>query len=402
MGEDNTVKELYSLYVSNLKGGVYTIPPLIIIYDILKVRYSSQRVNILNHNPNSLSKVYNIFLDNLEIDSLEFFSIVYESYKDTFHIDILQNSSFITLSPCFQNLTSIDFLIWYPSITITNSKRQKHKIEDLYVNLSILSTGKFSRKFTITRSSYTPEELYYPYKHSHIPSFEINATEIADFQTPCLGRGSIASKISYLRGFNFEEELFIDFLASLDDYLVWESLEGVPYRYINKIEGNKSYLTISSPLSFSNLNNSSQTLLRVLNEGGDISFILKNFCTLLPSIKEDVPYYQVQCDYFEAQKYISKKYPLVNTYFMEKDIWGKVQYSTKKDITILSDRINSLKDTTLFYFGRQKVIFKLLDNKSTISDTQLKIHPQVLHYIIDRIEQSINLKYAEIEFRETV
>ena len=62
---------------------------------------------------------------------------------------------------------------------------------------------------------------------------------IKEFSSVCLGTGPIRDIIAGLEASysedGFNEIAFMQFLNLLDDFVAWESLEGVPYRYLADI-----------------------------------------------------------------------------------------------------------------------------------------------------------------------
>ena len=59
----------------------------------------------------------------------------------------------------FYLYTTTTFIIKYPFITISNSKREYHTIKDLYVKFAFTSEGRMRDTFTMQRSTYSLKEF---------------------------------------------------------------------------------------------------------------------------------------------------------------------------------------------------------------------------------------------------
>lgn len=123
----------------------------------------------------------------------------------------------------------------FPELTITNSEGASHDIKDLWVLFSV------DPKFSISdlrgiRSQLTRQEAISGYMHSHLHSALLdnrsNAIEAENF---CLGQGEINQVITKLALGGYQAIDFTLFCLHLKNYVVWESIEGVPYNYIKKI-----------------------------------------------------------------------------------------------------------------------------------------------------------------------
>lgn len=146
--------------------------------------------------------------------------------------------------------------IHFEDIFISNSNNQVHKIPSIYVRIpyavntsSITSDIKASeldlRKYI--NLSYgmlgftnvlTREMVDNSYMHSHLPSqyLEEQGNE-PFFDNFCLGESDVSRWINKLSdsATDFDFELFNFLLNSLEEFLSWESLEGVPYVYISNL-----------------------------------------------------------------------------------------------------------------------------------------------------------------------
>lgn len=117
-------------------------------------------------------------------------------------------------------------LIHFPELVITNSKKLSHNIKDLYVKFDVGIDGKMNSGLSGIRTSLTRDECASHYMHSHLPTFDLMNMRFMHF---CTGEGEI-NQVIYLLGSNFDEVNFTLFCLHLKNYVIWESLEGNPYR----------------------------------------------------------------------------------------------------------------------------------------------------------------------------
>lgn len=126
----------------------------------------------------------------------------------------------------------IDILIYWPEVTVTNENNRSTVIKELYAKVSVDRGGTLIGTFTLNRSEYTCAEWYNNYMHSHVRM--IPKAFPSCFQTSCLGSGPIKNTASYLNA-NFNEDMWMMFALELDKYVHTESIVGVPYHYLEKM-----------------------------------------------------------------------------------------------------------------------------------------------------------------------
>lgn len=126
---------------------------------------------------------------------------------------------------------SYNITIWFPEVEITNSRGDKHTVRDLYVKWTIGSVGldrtyKISLHMYGARGEITAKEAYYEYGHSHLSGWW--------WGNFCTGSSPFTIMMEEVKQELSEESWEMLFL-SLENYLKWESLEGVPYKYMSNI-----------------------------------------------------------------------------------------------------------------------------------------------------------------------
>lgn len=134
------------------------------------------------------------------------------------------------------NIVGIDIL--FPKVTIKNSKRKTHEIEDLYIKL-VLAAGSSNRIRVINiegaRGKLSVKEYSCSYLHSHLPrNHQGTAPEGLSFQRFCTGGGAINDTIGRFDNDNSADNAS-DLLLRLMTLVSWESLEGVPHTRMEDI-----------------------------------------------------------------------------------------------------------------------------------------------------------------------
>lgn len=160
--------------------------------------------------PETVEQVYNIFKGFFTEDA----------------VDISKNAN-----------NNYDILIYYPKVFIENENNKKHLLRDLFVKVTLKGTGHLACQFTLTRATFTNIEVNYNYLHSHVNGL---SSDLSEFRISCLGRGPIYNTIETLKTDNFDEDMWKLFCLELDRYIKTESIKGIPYRYISRLQGDSS------------------------------------------------------------------------------------------------------------------------------------------------------------------
>lgn len=403
--DSDRIHNLYSIYKEKLDRGEYIIPPLYIVKDIIINRYGEDRVSISNGSFDDFP------LGDLNtIKEFEWFER-YLEYLNRYYNgdieDIISNDHFLIEEPHIPVYDlSKEFTVYYPEIIITNSTKKSHVITDLYVRFSFNYFGRLYGSFKINRGSYSDQEWNSSYKHSHTSgSFP---DEIDYFSTPCLGSGPINSTISVLMNTtleNFSELEIVQFLILMDDFLKWESLEGVPYKYIRDIGGGGNY-NISPNRSPKELRNSEKQVLEHIVKETDFLEHVKEHAFLIPTVKDGTPKYSILLNEWELQKLLFSYYQEeINTFeytltniLMYKDSLNRVYYKSASGGNFIPTE--RYEGRTLFTFKGHDVKLKI--HKTITEEVEdFCINPEILYYLINRLEMIINLNNAENSFSKS-
>lgn len=399
------IHNLYSIYKEKLDRGEYIIPPLYLVEDIIINRYGEDRVSISNGSYDNfpLGNFNTIKEFGWFERYLEYLSRYYNGDIE----DIISNDHFLVEEqyiPVYD--LPKEFIVYYPEIIITNSTKKSHVITDLYVRFSFNYFGRLHYSFKINRGSYSDQEWISHYKHSHTRG--PFPDEINYFSEPCLGGGPINSIIAILRNATlgtFSELEIVQFLILMDDFLKWESLEGVPYKYIRDIGRNGNY-NISPNRTPKELRSSEKQVLEHVMKETDFLEHVKEYASLIPTVKGGTPKYSILLNEWELQKILFSYYQegmnnfngTLTNMLMYKDSLNRVRYRIVSGRDSISTE--RYEGRTLFTFKGHDVKLKI-HKTNTVEVEDFCINPEILYYLINRLEMIINLNNAENSFSKS-
>ena len=202
-------------------------------------------------------------IEELRHDVLDKAEDVYGIFRDFFGDDFvdlqkegrtLHNEDFLPSGVTMENLsttdiphghieelkrtldTTLSIVVWWPEVTITNEHNKSIVIWDLFAKIGINTLGTIPYEqpgFLLKRSTYNMTQLTCGYLHSHIPHASIGAS-LADWKSPCLGRGPIRGTIMSLKS-DYDDTMWMLFCQELSMYVTVESLRGVPYKRLEEV-----------------------------------------------------------------------------------------------------------------------------------------------------------------------
>mgnify|MGYP001589286320 CR=1 FL=1 len=264
--------------------------------------------------------------------------------------------------------------IKFPLITITNSKKKKHVIKDLYVKLNYTYDMQYNKNIKCIegfKETYTYPEYLCSYKHSHLSTYV--KTNFSKF---CVGSGTemdILINEQSQNDYKFVQENFEQFLYLIDTYVRWESIEGTPYCYFSEIS---IFNEIETLLSESQL------------EQGYIEF-LKNVN-------------EFECNYNESSKlfdinnkYIKNKLSKLNVEKIYITNSGKYIYSNLDEAAIKNfiEYENLKNNNIIFLFKKRPIKIKIEDYNINLENTYTPIaHPELVIYVVNKLKE-INMFY---------
>lgn len=126
---------------------------------------------------------------------------------------------------------NIYITIYQPEILIRNSLGTEHTMKEVYVQFTFTKTKLI--QVYLFRGKYTPQEAHIGYMFSHSLGFNGSS----DF---CYGETPFSKYIDSCKN-TFNLKNLDSFITAFLQYLQWESIEGTPYNYIDRIYINNTW-----------------------------------------------------------------------------------------------------------------------------------------------------------------
>lgn len=405
---ENNIEELYNSIMKK---------PLRIL-DIFNNFFGEEKVDMqgyptmeefkswINTEPISTYTTNNISgIDRGDWERFKMFALTDLPYnKAAIMMSSFKYESFITFlsSVKFNNLFII---VHFPQVRITNEYDRYVDINHLWAKVKILCNGTMNGGFGLNRSEYTMLHMSSDYMHSHVSG--INTFNFSKFRNPCLGSGPIRDTINSLNR-DFDEDIWNLFCLELDKYVTVESIQGTPYRYLERIGSNTmnigidSYITYTKPFYYSD----SLTTLKLKefikyfidSKGLKFNYINNSYSIGMPFIEYITLISNSFISWYNDQynkKFLTKNYDyLVRSGVIQKCIIdkGKIYYSS--DV----DRLNNYNQ----YVGKKVCTFKGKDITITITDLDkvnennysVILNPQIALFILTNILKVLNYRYG--------
>lgn len=152
--------------------------------------------------------------------------------------DVIKYILPLAVSKLSQNFNDGAILVHFPKVRVTNEHDKFIDITHLWVRVGLKINGKCLGGFSMNRSEYTASQLNAGYLHSHVPSIGVGS-DFSIFRSPCLGSGPIKDTIATL-AMSYDEPMWKLFCLELDKYVRVESLSGVPYKYLEKVNDKET------------------------------------------------------------------------------------------------------------------------------------------------------------------
>lgn len=294
------------------------------------------------------------------------------------------------------------FKVLYPEIEITNTNKERHTIKNLVVVFSLRWDPYFKKwkiyEMTGLRLTLSYLELNKLYSHSHLASSNLTSNFKSMTSSKfCLGSSTLGMSIAEYNTESDKEQsnlVLEGILYTLDTYVTWESLEGVPYNYIRNlipfggIPVNDSSLDSNSlkvvaflkenkiplALDYGVMNGS----VFIKNNSGNAEFFKNILQTSLSggdSLQRNYLCFSSQGDTFLLAK--SNFYSVTQVRHLAKKCKQDHLYYLNKPFTFFNGRKHSL----VFSFYMEKKIQK--DEQNII------IYPKFLKHVYRKLESQI-------------
>lgn len=139
------------------------------------------------------------------------------------------NEQVAHLLDCFKRRRAFwSIIIKFPHETITNEFGKKVDIYDFFVKVNIRYNGTF-HGISAIKSTYTEDQFYSGYVHSHCPSVSQSEDGIKGWKSMCFGSGPINHTTATLSGPNHDSRVWVAFASELRQWVRTESTNGGPY-----------------------------------------------------------------------------------------------------------------------------------------------------------------------------
>lgn len=158
----------------------------------------------------------------------------------------LRNQGILTISSMLSRLSafhsSVDIIVKFPEVTITNEKGNSVFVKNLFAKQTLLirydvnredSTCVLSNAFTLSRSHFYKSHILADYMHSHCNGLPLLTTS-SPWLSCCLGSGPIRQTISTLCT-EYDLNVWQLYCFELESYVQTESLTGGPWRRMSNI-----------------------------------------------------------------------------------------------------------------------------------------------------------------------
>lgn len=295
------------------------------------------------------------------------------------------------------------FKVLYPEIEITNTNKEKHTIKNLVVVFSLKWDSSFKKwkidEMTGLRLTLSYLELKKLYPHSHLNSNNLTSNFKSMTSSKfCLGSSTLGMSIAeYNTESNREQSNLIleGILYTLDTYVTWESLEGVPHNYIRNLLPFGG-----TPVSDSSLESHSLRVVNFLKESKiplaldygvmKDSIFIKNNLENAEFFKGILQNSSISGRFILQREYLC--FPSQGDTFLQADSnFYSVTYIRNLAKEYKKDNLYNLSKPFTFFNGRKhSLVFSFYMEKKIQKDEQnIIIYPKFLKYVYRKLESQI-------------
>ena len=186
---------------------------------------------------------------------------VFDKFKSAIRVinDIYDNSWDINFKLAFHNkklrIEIQGIYILFPIVNITNRNNKRHTIKDLLVEIRIYNNRNQNISIENLRGgrlTLSYAEYQSDYFHSHLSTTKgaiSSGMTLPYMDGFCTGSGEINIYQSNINGDGFTEERFMRYAMQILSLVSYESIEGTPYRYMDRIRTHSrsgSYFNLDS------------------------------------------------------------------------------------------------------------------------------------------------------------
>ena len=308
---------------------------------------------------------------------------------------VIQTSEAFELRPYFK--------ILYPEIEITNTNKEKHTIKNLVVVFS-LKWDSYFKKWKIDdmrglRLTLSYLELSRLYPHSHLSSNSLTSNFKSMTSTKfCLGSSTLGMSIAeYNTESNKEQSNLVleGILYTLDTYVTWESLEGVPHNYIRNLLPFGG-----TPVSASSLDSHSLRVVNFLKENKiplALDYGVMNGSIFIKNSLENAEFFKgILQNSSISERYILQREYLCfpsqgDTFLQAASNFYSVTHIRNLAKEHKQDNLYNLNKPFTFFNGRKhSLVFSFYMEKKIQKDEQnIIIYPKFLKHVYRELESQI-------------
>lgn len=305
-------------------------------------------------------------------------------------------------------------LVHFPMTRVTNEHDRYVDVPHLWIKVGITVQGKSVGFFGVNRSEYTIEHMKSGYMHSHVSG--INWGDTTKFSTPCLGTGPIKSTLATL-AIGYDEAIWQLFCLELDKYVKVESLEGVPYRYLEKIGSNNNNMAFGLDtysmtttlfsgfysgfkkedlsMFIKSFINSKKLKFNFINNSWGIAISYINFTILVSN--SFIEWYNKR---YNEVTHLANYTDLLRRDILRKSILvdNKIKYLVIGSNNSARRKYYSYEGKPICTFKGKEIKLHIIDNNITTEDNMsLFLNPGIIDIIVRAILEILNYKYGREE-----
>ena len=302
------------------------------------------------------------------------------------------------------NFNNISILVHFPHVRVTNEHDKYVDINHLWAKIKITSDGTMNGIFALNRSEYQAVHFISEYMHSHIS--HIPKDNLARFQHPCTGSGPINDTMSSLHR-EFNSDLWQLFCLELSKYVTVESIAGVPYKYLEKIDTYDLSAGISSFTVYNLLGGWDYSItgydklkefVKYFVQGNHLKFNYVNgsysigmsfveFIVLISN--EFIKWYNEQFNDKKMTYTLEdlKRYHIVRECIINN---GKIYYNSNRGTNNLTSYIGKRICT----FKGKEITLNIVDIPEVNQNKSIILDPQTALFILNQILKVLNYRYG--------
>mgnify|MGYP003591270294 CR=1 FL=1 len=336
-------------------------------------------------------------------------------------------------------------VIYFPEVVMTNRNNKRHTITDVLVRVSLNTSRSkltINTVFEITRTSFSINEIFSGYVHSHtnsyptnneiinklkngkiqyyscsdyVDSFNDGTNESSYYSGFCMGSGGINNILTQFNAGTKQNDvnLWILILRNIKVLISYESLEGGPYKIFDSVE-RRDHSKVGRAIRFMDIELNTIDFIRYNKSViGDI------MCRVASTIKFFINEKGL-LDYTYDSKYELELYSILNEYQKQIGNLSELKYVSclRKQIDNGYQYYNANRAVTskikfedcekiekyCYKIGSKEIPFRVTDKETLVSgrmdDYDKCLHPVFIKKLIDYYVTYCNFKESHDAYTE--